>query len=60
VDVTVRFTLQPGARSTHVTRVVTLDIPPSLRLFQPVLVHAFRAESARTLLALKTHADKLP
>ena len=40
-------------------RVVTLTIPPSLRLVQPVLVRAFRAESARTLKALKAYADAL-
>ena len=42
---------------TRVARVVTLTIPPSLRLVQPVLVRAFRAESARTLMALKAYAD---
>jgi hypothetical protein len=39
---------------------VTLGIPWSLRLLQPPLVHAFRAESSRTLLALKVYADSLP
>jgi len=61
VDVTVRYTLAPTAgstESTHVTRVVTLRIPWSLKLFQPVLVSAFRKESSRTLLALKAYADK--
>ena len=58
VDVTVRYTLTPNAGSTHVTRVVTLGIPRSLTLFQPVLVGAFRKESRRTLLALKAYADK--
>ena len=32
----------------------------TLRLFQPLVAHAFRVESARTLLALKAYADKLP
>ena len=41
-------------------RVVTLGIPWSLRLAQPVLVRAFRTESSRTLLALKAYADTLP
>jgi uncharacterized protein YndB with AHSA1/START domain len=59
VDVTVRMTLTPRAASTHVKRVVTIGVPWQLRLFQPVLVREFRAESARTLLALKAYADKL-
>jgi uncharacterized protein YndB with AHSA1/START domain len=61
VDVTLRYTLVPaGPGSTHVERVVTLGIPPSLRLLQPVLVRAFRAESSRTLLALKAYVETLP
>ena len=58
LDVTVRYTLSPAAGSTHVTRVVTLGVPRSLRLFQPVLIRAFRKESRRTLLALKAYADR--
>jgi hypothetical protein len=58
--VTVTYTLTPAAGSTHVTRTVTLGIPRSLRLAQPVLVRAFRKESTRTLLALKAHADQRP
>lgn len=54
-----RYTLMPRAESTRVTRVVTLGVPRSLKLFQPLLVRAFRAESGRTLLALKAHADRL-
>ena len=46
--------------ATHVSRVVTLGIPWSLRLLQPILVREFRTESGRTLLALKVHADGLP
>jgi uncharacterized protein YndB with AHSA1/START domain len=60
VDVTVAYTLTPAAGSTHVTRVVTLGIPRSLGLARPVLVRAFRAESTRTLLALKAHAGQPP
>lgn len=58
VDVTVRYTLTPNGDSTHVTRVVTLGIPWSLRLVQPVLIGAFRKESSRTLRALKDYADQ--
>jgi len=59
VDVVLRYTLTPGAELTHVTRVVTIAIPWSLKLIQPVLVREFRRESARTLMALKAHADTL-
>ena len=58
IDVTVRYTLTPAADSTRVTRIVTLGIPWSLKLLQPVLVSAFRKESRRTLLALKAYADE--
>jgi hypothetical protein len=58
IDVTVRYTLTRNAGSTHVTRVVTLEISWLLKLFQPVLVGAFRKESRSTLLALKANADK--
>ena len=60
IDVTVAYTLTPAAGSTHVTRIVTLGVPRSLRLVQPLLVRAFRSESTRTLLALKAHAGQQP
>ena len=60
VDITLRYTLTPAGGSTHVTRVVTIDIPWSLKVFQPVIIRAFRVESGRTLLALKAYADNLP
>jgi hypothetical protein len=44
---------------THVARVVTITVPPRLRLLQPVLLRAFRTESTRTLMALKAYADTL-
>jgi hypothetical protein len=58
VDVTMCYTLEPRAESTHVKRVVTLGVPWSLKLFQPLLVRAFQVESGRTLLALKAYADQ--
>jgi len=58
IDVTVRYTLTPAAGSTRVTRVVTLGIPWPLKLFQPVLIGAFKKESRRTLLALKAYAGQ--
>ena len=60
VDATLRYALTPaGSESTHVKRVVTLGVPWSLKLFQPLLVRAFRRESQRTLLALNAYAEKL-
>jgi uncharacterized protein YndB with AHSA1/START domain len=58
IDVTMRYTLTPGPASTHVTRVVTIDVPWTLKLLQPPVVRAFRGESSRTLLALKAYADE--
>jgi len=60
VDVLMRYTLTPVDGGTRVRRVVTLGIPWSLKLVQPVLVRAFRTESSRTLLALKAYADTPP
>lgn len=60
VDVVMRYTLTPADGLTHVRRVVTLGIPWSLKLVQPVLIREFRTESTRTLLALKAYADTLP
>lgn len=67
LDVTLRYTLTPltsltsppGPGPTHVTRVVTLRIPGSLALVQPVIVRSFRTESTRTLMALKAYVDGL-
>jgi hypothetical protein len=59
LDVTVRYTLSAANGATHVRRVVTLGIPRSLALVKPLLAQQFRAESARTLLALKAYADRL-
>jgi hypothetical protein len=55
-----RYTLTPQGGATHVRRVVTLGIPWSLKVVQPLIVRAFRVESGRSLLALKAYADKLP
>jgi uncharacterized protein YndB with AHSA1/START domain len=58
IDVTVAYALAPTAGATHVTRIVTLEIPRSLRLVRPLLIRAFSKESTRTLLALKAHAEQ--
>jgi len=60
IDVTTRYQLTPGATTTRVRRTVTIRIPWILKVFTPVLAREFRVESARTLLALKAYADKLP
>jgi uncharacterized protein YndB with AHSA1/START domain len=60
VEVVMRYTLTPAGERTHVKRVVTLGVPGSLKFIQPLLVRAFRVESARTLSALKAYADQLP
>jgi hypothetical protein len=59
VDVTLRYVLTPHGDFTHVRRAVTIGIPWSLKLAQPVIVWSFRTESARTLQALKAYADTL-
>jgi uncharacterized protein YndB with AHSA1/START domain len=59
VDVLMRYTLTPVDGGTCVRRVVTLGIPWSLKLVQPVLIRAFRTESSRTLRALKAYAGTL-
>ncbi len=60
VDVTLRYVLAPSAGGTHVSRVVTVGIPWSLKIIRPVIVRQFRTESSRTLQALKAYADTLP
>jgi uncharacterized protein YndB with AHSA1/START domain len=60
LDFTVRYVLSAGLETTHVRRVCALGIPRHLRLFEPVVVGQFRAESARTLNALKAYADANP
>ena len=57
LDVVMRYTLTPQGESTHVRRGVTLGFPRTLRPFRPILVNAFRVESARTLVALKAYCD---
>lgn len=59
IDVTLRYVLTPHGDFTHVRRVVTIDVPRSLKLLAPVIVRSFRTESGRTLEALKAYADAL-
>jgi Polyketide cyclase / dehydrase and lipid transport len=60
LDITLRYTLTAqGPTSTHVRRVCSLTLPAHLKVLAPIFVRAFRAESGRTLEALKAHADTL-
>ncbi|HEX3691605.1 MAG TPA: SRPBCC family protein [Solirubrobacteraceae bacterium] len=59
IDVLMRYALTSDPQSTHVRRVVTVDIPRALVVLQPILRRAFSHESRRTLLALKAYADTL-
>jgi uncharacterized protein YndB with AHSA1/START domain len=59
IEILMGYTLTPRGASTHVHRLVTIDIPRPLRLVRPLLVRAFAHESRRTLLALKAYADTL-
>jgi hypothetical protein len=59
IDVLMRYYLTAQGASTHVQRVVTLEVPWPLKLVQPLLVRSFRVENQRTLLALKAYADTL-
>jgi hypothetical protein len=60
VDVVLRYTLTPGDGLTRVRRVVTVGIPWSLKLAQPVLVRAFRTESSRALLGSRPTPIRCP
>jgi uncharacterized protein YndB with AHSA1/START domain len=57
IDITVSLTLTPQSTSVLVRRTVTVGIPWPLKVVQPFVVRRFRAESGRTLLALKRFAE---
>ena len=60
VDVNLRYRLETtGSGSTRVDRVVALGIPWWLMPLRPVLIRIFRAESRRTLAALKAYTESL-
>ncbi|WP_028062992.1 SRPBCC family protein [Solirubrobacter soli] len=59
IDVVVHLTLTARGESTHVHRLVTFVVPWPVKLVQPLVVLGFRRENARTLRALKAHADAL-
>jgi len=57
IGIDVTYTLTPAAASVHLVRVVTLKIPWTLKLVQPLVVRQIRTETERTVLALKTFAE---
>ncbi len=58
IDITVCYTLTPSDGSTRVERVVTIRVPWQLKLLQPLMVRAIRANSRRTLLALRAYCEQ--
>src|SRR5690242_17239402 len=58
-DGPVHLTLTARGDVTHVHRLVTFEVPWPVKLFQPVVVAGFKRENARSLRALKAHADSL-
>lgn len=59
IEIVMRYSLTVRGATTHVRRTVTIGVPWPLRIVQPLVVRAFRIESARTLMALKTYCDSL-
>lgn len=60
IDITVDVVLDTRSNAVRVSRVVSIRIPWQLKLVQPLVVRRFRAESGRTLLALKAFAERAP
>ena len=59
MDIVLRYTLTPQGDSTLVRRASTVTLPWQLKLVRPIVIRTFRREGARTLTALKSHADAL-
>jgi hypothetical protein len=57
IDITVSLALTPTPTSVRVWRVVSLCVPWRLKLVQPIVVRRFRAETGRTMRALKDFAE---
>lgn len=58
IDITVCYTLTPSDGSTRVERVATIRLHWPLKLLQPLMVRAIRANSRRTLLALRAYCEQ--
>ncbi len=57
IDITVRYAITPRDGVVHVDRDVTLVMPWSLKLVQPIVVRQFRSESQRAMNALKAFLE---
>jgi uncharacterized protein YndB with AHSA1/START domain len=57
IDIEVGYTLTATAGRVHIGRVVQVDLPVRLRPARMLVLRGFRAESERTLLALKAFAE---
>jgi uncharacterized protein YndB with AHSA1/START domain len=57
IGIDVTYTLTPDGASVHVDRVVRLSLPVQLQLARPIVVRQIRAESTRTMAALKSFAE---
>jgi uncharacterized protein YndB with AHSA1/START domain len=57
IDIHVTYTLTPVAAGVHLGRTVDLVIGWPLRAAQPLVLRQFRAESERTMRALKTFVE---
>jgi uncharacterized protein YndB with AHSA1/START domain len=57
IDIHVTYQLTPGTDSVHIERIVRLSLSRPLRAVKPLVLPQFRAESERTLLALKAFAE---
>lgn len=57
LDIHVTYTLTPTPPGIHLTRTVTVAIRGPLRFLRPVLTRQFRAESQRTMDALKAFVE---
>jgi uncharacterized protein YndB with AHSA1/START domain len=58
IDITVAMDLEPAGASTVVRRLVTLELPWSLKPIRPYVARQFREEGTRTLRALKEFAER--
>lgn len=57
LDITIRYTLQPVAEGTRVTRELILHAHGLFFVLQAVLLRLIRAENERILAALKSYMD---
>jgi uncharacterized protein YndB with AHSA1/START domain len=57
VDIHVTYQLTPGTDSTHIERIVRLSLSRPLHVIRPLVLPQFRAESERTMSALKAFVE---